>query len=1147
MSPEGTGGSNDNKSIGMEFDRTQVVSEVKNTLVDARFLDKTQSEDEVASKVASAFGVLNDKFGSEYTSMAEVVEAVGDEKTPEQKKALEYKKIMEEAVAEAAIESTDGLAESMELFLGSDHVTNMMPNGLKEVGRFVAEQFVPDKNIDNILNQTEEAREDAARGGRGSKITLVQEIDRAVASLDSHVPQQRSERMVWRSAKSALNGERDELAVELGFSNNLSSGVRMVEQPQAEPKKPRASKPQEKNESGDKRVELTMKQQLQILIDNSVRIKQSIDNGEGMTSEQAERFIEGINQVAQNTSEDNGATPEQITSLVQNIDRIAKKVGQGGMTKAQISGMVKNIEIIAEKVSDGDGSTKEQMATALEILGQISESARKTAQEAQKANEKLSEKMDGMAKITQQQIVSDEVKKYIENAFISAGDQAVDASKLLREVIEMFKGKLEYAGDAMVLAADVFMETIGKFEKSTLDVIKAQARLVEVTKKIAEMESYGELSTDDLLKIIQETRGPMSDEEKVRETAKGRLDESANLSALLFVGKLPPNFKELYNKMSPDLKAYWDRKIEQRKANLEAIKGSGADPAVVDALYREMEGLLSSRSGGGERGERGEKLKANFDDIEKWLLEIETSNQPSNDISLNSNKLRDLYAVINGEVKVEGINNAQERERLVAWIKSRLFINDWFLSASTSHSIEDMFKTTARVHQGDVDQNMDVKLLKTTLDTRERIKGLEIELPVAEAWNLRQLANIEYAQEVSGGVVTKGYLLDTWNKHKSFIMQQLGKDEAGSREIFLTVGDPLMKKNEKRGIDKDYYTTLRNDKSLVRKKIVEMCMARELEKYIIVGGDKSEAEKSKKRTERAIRAVELAKRESVIFYQESVANIAFADADDYAEIVNFKFICYQDMLEAANSGQKDIDSKEGPKNKPLGYDEIVGRIDSLTPTYLQTLMYKDKAKSKNSVFSTLLAEDLNFDKMDPKSSMLYHLGSIVFKKVLPTQQMFLKSTTYKDLSAPQEIYRKYDQLNKTITEAASKGWNLLNLERNDMTEKTPLENKERLFRALYVLSIFGNAISPEARGLDWGGANIEFARRMFTDYIFYGDDGKRSLSFIKRGHWEWIMEDVATIQTWDGGKFKIRGFGLRRQLKAIHEENQKIQKRYSGK
>jgi hypothetical protein len=200
--------------------------------------------------------------------------------------------------------------------------------------------------------------------------------------------------------------------------------------------------------------------------------------------------------------------PGAKEALVQNI----------GMTVAKILGMQLKDEDVPVQFAVL-ATLNEENAVLKTELGDVNSGVRMVVEQKTQRATKTPEKSDGNEskekQRTKQQIISDEVKKFVEDSFKSAGGEIVDTSEVLRKAVDMFKNKLEYSGDAIVLAADVFLETIGKFETSTLDVIKAQTRLVEVTKKISEMESYGDLSTDDLLKIIQETRGSMTDEEKV--------------------------------------------------------------------------------------------------------------------------------------------------------------------------------------------------------------------------------------------------------------------------------------------------------------------------------------------------------------------------------------------------------------------------------------------------------------------------------------------------------------------------------------------------------------------------------------------------------------------------------------------------------
>lgn len=1078
MAPEGNNGSYDGSGKGPESIRGKTIREVSESLVRVGFLDQNPEKSGVIKEEVEK--IVESRFG--FKSIEEMRENAEDKGGLREKEAKDKIGLLREATIMAMREvSAHNISLNDEFCLGSAHMKKILAgSGLEALATDISREYVPNEQMDRTLNSLEVARQLSKEDGRrGSKVTLVQKIDKTVAVLQGMTVNEEQEPYQFAIC-ATLNEESYRLSDELGIVN---SGVRaVIEQKNSRPVR-------ESGEQGEKRDKQTIKQKVDILI--------SIVEGKGDL-----------------------ISREQGDAIIQSLQGIGERIGQLGDEKQtdaliqKISELVGTLRGVDQKLgeSNSSGVKAEQVDTVIHKLGE------------------MSEKIDLIGKTSQERLITDQVRGFVEEYLRNlktSGDEMVDVSKIMREAVEMFRGKLGYAGDAIKLAADVFLDTIGKFEVSTLETVKAQQRLTEIVRRITESEGQGELSNEDLLKIIQESRGKMTEDEEVREVARGRLNETANLSALLFVGRLPASFRALYDRMTPDMRESWDRRIAERVANLEAMRDSGADPKLVDSLYLEMERLLSSKSGEGWR-ERGELLSVNLDDIEKWLYEIETSDQPSNDISLNSDKLRKLYAVINGDTKIEGISGG-DKERVIDWIKSRLLINDWFLAASTSHTVEDIFKTLARIHQGDSDNTIDRSLLKSMLDRREKRLGLEIELPVADAWDLRQKAYFEYVTATtipSGGTVedtraTAGYLVDLWNRHKSFIVDQLGKTEVEAESLFLTVGKPLMKKNDRFGIDKDYYVNLRNE-GAIRRKIVEKCMAMELM-------DKVSGKDEFQKRQRAERAVELARRMSVMFYQDSVANIAFADADDYAELVNFKFIRYQDMVEH--------DEGHDPKDKPLGYYRTIKYIDTLTPSYLQTIMTKEAKRAKKeqgySPFSKLEAADIDFDGMGAKETILFHFGSIVFKKVIPVQQVLLKSQTPKDFENFQDLQKRYEQINKVVKEAEGRGWSVLNYKENGFDRvETTLEDRQRKLRMWYIVSMLGMAVESNGNGWDDPGM-LDMLGDTVVGKKFFGSEGPYTASFISRNQWEWMMRQDYTYKE-QGKKKWGNGMGFRDLLMGMY-------------
>jgi len=89
--------------------------------------------------------------------------------------------------------------------------------------------------------------------------------------------------------------------------------------------------------------------------------------------------------------------------------------------------------------------------------------------------------------------------------------------------------------------------------------------------------------------------------------------------------------------------------------------------------------------------------------------------------------------------------------------------------------------------------------------------------------------------------------------------------------------------------------------------------------------------------EEAERAYELARKLSVATYTDSAANIAFADGDDYSELILFKALRYQDGVEVVvEVDDKGVKHRKPAKNKPVGSTETIKYIESLTSPWLAT-------------------------------------------------------------------------------------------------------------------------------------------------------------------------------------------------------------------
>jgi len=591
--------------------------------------------------------------------------------------------------------------------------------------------------------------------------------------------------------------------------------------------------------------------------------------------------------------------------------------------------------------------------------------------------------------------------------------------------------------------------------------------------------------------------------------------------------KHPLEFDESELPSENDTEEEKERKLRKRELKIEK-RGEG-----VAKVLKQFD--LRDRS---ERSELEIMGPVSIDEIRHTLKEMEDSGRDVSDLTLNSRKfgrLIDITNDINDKIKAieEGdaekieksivilgkngnVLNKDEMLELRTEIKMRSFLNDLFLATSDAHDIESIAKTMVAFHKGDTDKEWDKMFVgfflksieKKDGDGKSKELGSANGLFVDVAWDMRQEAYFNYGGYNSNGDVESG-LLNEIAKREDFMREYArmkgwgfdtvdDKDKAKAKADFLNVS-LLMSKNEKYRIDKNYYTNLRNDLNLKRREIVKKYMVEEIVKKVEVRNPDLRGVYTKDEAERAY---ELARKLSVATYTDSAANVAFADGDDYAELILFKFLRYQDGVET--------DGKKPAKNKPVGSIETIKYINSLTPPWLATLTDK---KPGRGMWRPLKAADINAENINPKSESTYHFGSIILKKAQEAKMALMTSLTPKDALDPDKLQKTYERLSKVVAEADKAGWDILDDSFFPMPKVDGVHIKDRsishllkaqkYFRAIYVIGVLERATQSSAYG--WTKtAYDEFVRLMMKSTLFTSQSGEQNETFISKDQLDWI-------------------------------------------
>lgn len=696
--------------------------------------------------------------------------------------------------------------------------------------------------------------------------------------------------------------------------------------------------------------------------------------------------------------------------------------------------------------------------------------------------------------------------------------QAVETYKAISEIMPMGRSEIE----ARIKAVEYINSLVG-------DTSKDNSSNKEESSEKKENKNGKESVAEQIKRIEREINAEYSTEEIWEMARKLHSDEIGNEGG---VGRMP-------EKMPSNLTT----KEEQKKWLDDKAHEEKAIKATTSYLIRQkMEAEAGVDIGEVER-------TCTLKQVYEWLDHIEKSAKESNDLTINADYLRSLFDVKMKEnetkrpVKIidldgrkvwardpdmlEKVGSLAEfkdiplkkmeltQEMVAREITWRLYLHDLNLSTSSIRDIEGIAKLMIGMHHGDVNGEQDRDFITYFLN--DGANGM----PVAEAWDYRQKAYYDYGKLLSEVADNDPELIAS----KGF-----------NRESFIEL-DPLMRESEKYGIHETLMGNMRCDLNVTRRNLVEEYMAKRLAQGI--GYDGNEIG-HKVDLETAKKAVELAKRLSCATYQDSAANFAFVDGDDYSELILFKWLRYQDGFE--------VDPKKATdaKNKHVGSPETVRYIDTLTPSWMSTIacddLMKNPAREKDrGIGKPLYSKDINGRKIGGKSDSVYHFFPIVMKKVQNAKMLFMDEQKSGDMLLLSNMKKNFERLNKTFSEATKAGWNVLDpkympeLMREKVTAMSKMEKSEidmrmqGVFRAWYVT----NALEVAARspGLGWNTIELEKIKKMYSvDKLFTSRTGELDKSFISKNQWKdcerisLVRPRLAANERIDQGRKDILGF-----------------------
>lgn len=695
--------------------------------------------------------------------------------------------------------------------------------------------------------------------------------------------------------------------------------------------------------------------------------------------------------------------------------------------------------------------------------------------------------------------------------------QARETHKSISEVAPMGRSEIEARAWALE-----YVDGVIEGSSDTEKAVDNGKKIKKTGKKIERDDDEGDESAKEQMRRIEREVDENFSAEQIWEMARKDYPDliGEDVGAVRMPEKMPTGLSEEEQKK-------WLKDKENEARAIRATKNR--------LILQRMEDESGVDAGEKER-------TCTLNDVYEWLDHIEKSSKESNDLTINAEYLRLLFDVkmkptetrrplrirdldgkkvwirdpealqkANGETEIRNIPHVEvqlTQEMVAREITWRLYLHDLYLSTSSVKDIEGIAKLMIGMHHGDVNGEQDRDFI--TFFLNDGANGM----PVAEAWDWRQRAYYHY-----------GDLLREVADNDPDLLARHGYD----RDTFIKL-DPLMRRDEEFGIYEDLMGNMRCDLE-VRRNMVEEYMAKRIAAgftYSDKPGDPPTGRIIP--LERAQKAVELAKRLSSATYQDSAANFAFVDGDDYAELILFKWLRYQDGVEIS---PKEVKISYA-KSKPTGSPKTIKYIDTLTPSWLFTVAGKDlmtnpDRANERGIGKPLYSRDINGRKINGKSDSVYHFFPIIMKKVQNAKMLFMDEQKPGDILLRSNVQKNFERLNKTISEATKAGWFVLDprfmpetmhdmrAAGGDKLKRSVLDMEmQRTFRTWYVANALD--LAGSSPGLGWDLFRLEDAKLLYSVRKFFRSSVGEE-AFISSEQWK-FCESISNVRNMLGSKMR---------------------------
>jgi hypothetical protein len=497
-----------------------------------------------------------------------------------------------------------------------------------------------------------------------------------------------------------------------------------------------------------------------------------------------------------------------------------------------------------------------------------------------------------------------------------------------------------------------------------------------------------------------------------------------------------------------------------------------------------------------------ERFSGDLNMIYEYLDYIERGTSNVDDLSRNADKFRVLYKISNGDFDKLLENNEtvvgrnlekKDVELLKTEISMRMWLHSFQLAMSKCKSMEDYLRTVSSMHEGDLDHSSDKVLMSFFLETKENKKGSGLrEIPVSLAWNLRQEGYYKIEQLIERLKGSNNFV-EYLKENKDNLFKQVL--EKGNLENIFTY-DPVISKNKKFGIMRDYYPNF----FVIQKnggldaEIIKEFMIWEMMQKTDCGENNAK------------KAYELGQKLSLSTMCDSRANIVFA-ADDYSELENIKKLRFSDGP-GFTPGLLKL-----PKNKFVGSLNTIERIDALACNWLD--LSRKKGLGMMTVDDPVFAEDIDFNKINAKADMMYHLNAVVFSQVVPIKEAFFRNVTPKEVLVLGNLNSMFAKINKTSYDMCRA--RLVPMYREDMSfydgllsgDKTEVSRTEAAvaekMRKYWIMNIFEIAKDPLS---GWNYDSLsKFINNLKRSSTIVDQSG-RSTGFISKKELDNLLENT---------------------------------------